>query len=552
MSRKNRIHGVGSYNFATVNFIDSQFLLASPVLKLAFCLLLLRLVAALGNVLVGFFVQSNHVHLVFFIPPRPGEVSDDELLQASAVIRGENHRDHLAFVDAMSDPARQSGARERALAMRNNLPCMMQALDQRMARLIHDINGSTGRAIDDRYHNAVLSKAAALRAVRYSCLNGVRAGLETVPGQIPFSIYGLAMRGVEGARECIHFLMGGNDAEHSLRLFEISMAEAGSVPVAGKRTLTEAEAQVLIDGRNDCARTHPLDAGARLDGLVCPPPFRPRNGHEPIASDGLSATADGDLDATPSFLEYLERGQFVGERDFVLDQARAHYGSADPRRLVCIDPSADLWCYNKPSMKRLKAERAKALADQARASADLQAQGRQHKEAARQARRANREQKRLQRQSKPAAQQESISASTATGPAESVPPEAGIATCATASSATTSSSRKKPHPSTDPDTPPVANPPGTLNAARTAPPISDNPRRPAGAVTARQVSIWRRARDAFFRGQAYDPRDLPPILALFCPYAWRRGDGPRSDNPMDARSHPLDFPLLRNLPARAA
>ena len=40
MSRKNRIHGVGSYNFATVNFIDSQFLLASPVLKLAFCLLL--------------------------------------------------------------------------------------------------------------------------------------------------------------------------------------------------------------------------------------------------------------------------------------------------------------------------------------------------------------------------------------------------------------------------------------------------------------------------------------------------------------------------------
>ena len=395
MSRKKRIHGVGRFNFATVTLINSQFLLASPVLKLAFCTLLLRLVAAFGNSLVGFFIQSNHFHLVFFIPPRPDAVDDEELLQASATLRGENHRDHLAFVDAMADPARRPGAREQALAMRNNLPCLMKAINQRLARFIHDIDGSTGRTVDDRYHNAVLSKAAALHAVRYSCLNGVRAGLETVPGQIPFSIYGLAMRGIEGARECIHFLMGGDDAAHSLRLFEISMAEAGSVPVPGKRTLTDAEARVLLDGRNDCARTHPLYADARLDGFVCPPPFRPANAHEPAR-----CLAADDLGAAPSLLEYLERGQFAGTREFVLEQARAHHGSADPRRLVCIDEAAGLWCYNKPSMKRLRAERTRALADEARVAADLQASSRRHKAAARQARRANREQKRLQRQSR--------------------------------------------------------------------------------------------------------------------------------------------------------
>ena len=339
------------------------------------------------------------------------------------------------------------------------------------------------------------------------------------------------MRGIEGVRECIHFLMGGNDAEHSLRLFEISMAEAGRDPVPGKRTLTEAEAQVLLDGCNDCARMHSLDAEARLDGLVCPPPFRPRNGHEP-ASD------QSDPDAIPSYLEYMERGQFVGSRDFVLEHARAHYGSADPRKLVCIDPSADLWCYNKPSMKRLRAERAKALVDQTRADAVLQSHARRNKAAAQQARRDNREQKRIQRQSKSRVQQDS-------------------ATCATASSTTTLSvdARRKSHPAIrrDPDMP-APNPPGTLNSShpRSVPPIIDKSRRPAGTVTARQVSIWRRARDAFFRSQAYDPRDLPPILALFCPYAWRSGDAPRSDNPVDARGHPLDFPLLRNLPQRAA
>ena len=80
----------------------------------------------------------------------------------------------------------------------------------------------------------------------------------------------------------------------------------------------------------------------------------------------------------------------------------------------------------------------------------------------------------------------------------------------------------------------------------------DKPRRPSGAVTATQVAIWRRARDAFFRGLAYDPCDLPPILALFCPYAYRRGDSPRSDNPLEADGHPLNFPLLRHLPAQDA
>ena len=196
-------------------------------------------------------------------------------------------------------------------------------------------------------------------------------------------------------------MMKGKDPAHSLRLFELRLAEAGRRVIPGKRQLTEEEARVLIEGRNDCARTHPVDFHARSGEAVCPPPVRPRNACEPLSDSGC----------VPMLHDYLRSGRFIGDREFVLEQARRVHGSADPGRLVVIDADADLYCYCRPDARRIARERARqALAD-ARERASLEAAARREAAAARKTCRAN---------SRPARPAAAVRRNTPTGPVTAI------------------------------------------------------------------------------------------------------------------------------------
>jgi REP element-mobilizing transposase RayT len=366
MSRYKRIHVRGSAVSVVVHFHHSIGCLTDAQ-KLAFERLAMHCTLGLGCVLLDFAVMGTHAHLVFFIPLPDDDISDEDLLHAAEVLNGKGSKAFRTFRRRMENLAMREGVRAKAIARRGNLSELMRAINQRFAEQLNKIFDVKGPAIEGRFHSAPVSPKALVPIVVYNTLNPARAGLESIPGQSPFTLYSFAKRDHPEALAGIHWLMQGEDEAHSLRILELRLAEAGQRLIPGKRALTAEEAQVLIDGRNDCGRTHPIDFEARADEAVCPPPTRPRNAHTPL--DGTNASQ-------PTFGDYIERGIFIGDRDFVLSSAQAEYGSADPDRVVAIDADADLYCYSRPDPERLAREHARQALSDARERADMEAEAR--------------------------------------------------------------------------------------------------------------------------------------------------------------------------------
>ena len=366
MSRYKRIHVQGSAVSVVVHFHHSIGCLTDAQ-KLAFERLAMHCTLGLGCVLLDFAVMGTHAHLVFFIPLPDDDISDEDLLHAAEVLNGKGSKAFRTFRRRMENLAMREGARAKAIARRGNLSELMRTINQRFAEQLNKIFDVKGPAIEGRFHSAPVSPKALVPIVVYNTLNPARAGLESIPGQSPFTLYSFAKRDHPEALAGIHWLMQGEDEAHSLRILELRLAEAGQRLIPGKRALTAEEAQVLIDGRNDCGRTHPIDFEARADEAVCPSPTRPRNAHTPL--DGANASQ-------PTFGDYIERGIFIGDRDFVLSSAQAEYGSADPDRVVAIDADADLYCYSRPDPERLAREHARQALSDARERAGLEARSR--------------------------------------------------------------------------------------------------------------------------------------------------------------------------------
>lgn len=534
MARKQPPRIRDAFHHVTINYHDGKAHLGTDAAKLAFTDALMRISLALGNVLAGFALMSNHVHAVFFIPARPKCVTDRELLEASALMRGENSDAHREFLRCMSDSSLRPEARRQAFARRNDLSELIKTVNERFGTFINRVTVSTGRTIDDRAHRSVLSPEAVRAVLLYDCLNPARAGMETVPGQYPFTIYALAKRGYACALECIHRIMGGADHRDSLRRFELDLAQEGQRVIPGKRALTPEEALVLIEDRNDCAVTHPLSDNPRLGQPICPPPVRPKpKGTSPSATGPVTPATEGLGDTTPTLHDYLERGEFIGPREFVLEQAAKHWGKANPKRLVLIDEAAGLYAYSKPRPERIARQRlAEAKAD-ALAQLAAEAEERRFRESAYEARRKNREERKEAKRERRQAELASGAGPACTGS----PPAGGPARGAPA----------EPTPrQTEPD-PDASGGDESADDTSDADGYEDDL---AGAVTARQVFVWSQAQEAFFQGRAYDPADLPPVLALIIPYAWRRS--PRRGHALEFRGKALDRPLLAHMKRRAA
>ena len=500
MSRKKRIRVRGATVSVVVHFHRALDLLTSAQ-KLAFGRLAMHCSVGLGCVLLDFAIMGTHAHLVFFIPEPDGDVSDEELVHAAELLCGEKSPAFRTFRSRMENPAMREGARAKAIARRCNLSELMRTINQRFAVELNKVFDAKGPAIEGRFHSAPVSREALVRVVVYNTLNPARAGLEAIPGQQPFTLYALAKRDLPEALAGIHWLMRGEDPRHSLRLFELRLAEAGQRRIPGKRTLTPEEAQVLIDDRNDCGRTHPIDFEARADEAVCPPPTRPRNAHEPIDASNASQ---------PTFGDYIERGLFIGDRDFVLASAQEAYGSADPDRLVAIDD--DLYCYSRPDPGRLARDHASEVLADARERASQEARARATKPS---------------RPSKTCAK-------TAPAPKGHHVPAAAVQAYNAGS---------------------VAHTPQATDSATVAPRKKRSeaaaPSRLRGPVTALHVFLWLRAQQSKASGVPHNPEEMPPALSLFIPYTWRDVDCPPSDNPLLARANPLDLPFLRYLPTAA-
>ena len=535
MARKTPPRVRGAYYHVSISYHDGKAHLGTDAAKLAFLDALMRITLAQGDALAGFALMSNHVHAVFFIPERPERVSDRELLEASALMRGENSDAHREFLRCMREPSLRPEARRQALARRNDLPELLKTINERFGSFINRATASTGRTIDDRAHRSILSPEAVRAVLLYDCLNPARAGMETVPGQYPFTIYAFAKRGYACALECIHRIMGGADHRDSLRRFELDLAQEGQCVIPGKRALTPEEALVLIEDRNDCARTHPLSDNPRLGQPICPPPVRPKpKGTTPSAKGPVTPATEGIGNTTPTLHDYLERGEFIGPREFVLEQAAKHWGKANPKRLVLIDEAAGLYAYSKPRPERIARQRlAEAKADALARMAE-EAEARRLRESVYEARRKNREDRKAAKRERRQAELASDSGPTCSGS----PPVGDPARGAPA----------EPRPSPEAD--PGSHESGCAGSADDTSDADDYEDDLAGAVTARQVFVWSQAQEAFFQGRAYDPADLPPVLALIIPYAWRRS--PRRGNALEFRGRALDRPLLAHMPRRAA
>ncbi len=256
-------------------------------------------------------------------------------------------------------------------------------------------------------------------------------------------------------------------------------------------------------------------------------------GTSPSATGPVTPATEGLGDTTPTLHDYLERGEFIGPREFVLEQAAKHWGKANPKRLVLIDEAAGLYAYSKPRPERIARQRlAEAKAD-ALAQLAAEAEERRFRESAYEARRKNREERKEAKRERRQAELASGAGPACTGS----PPAGGPARGAPA----------EPTPrQTEPD-PDASGGEGCADDASDADGYEDDL---AGAVTARQVFVWSQAQEAFFQGRTCDPADLPPVLALIIPYAWRRS--PRRGHALEFRGKALDRPLLAHMKRRAA
>lgn len=448
--------------FFTTSFICGQRLLMTDTEKLAYVDLVEK-VAAYSHVrLLDSTPMATHDHGIVLVSA-PADLADGEILADSEHLYGANSKRHLQLVARLDAPASRQAARDEELARKFDFSAFLKTLHEILAPMFNLILGRTGTMVDGPTHRTILDRQGFLRALVYCCLNPARAGLETLPGQIPTTCYGMALRGKAWARAAIMYATGASDFATALHIFEQHLARIGQEPIPGKRALTAEEAEILASGRNHPEVTHPVDWDAPLGAPVCPPPMRPA--FRPKASDTKPAA---------ELIDHLARGLFLGSLEHVKALAVEHLGKFSPRRLVALGDG--LFAYCRPSAKRLEAAaRLRHKTDHAHHEHidNLIATG---------------------VQAMPAAD---LDATLADESAESPPRDIEAA-----------------------PTEPTANMPVSPMTNGVAPHCTPP------AVTREQAGIWLGHVLGYYRTGDYDPAKLPPARALFRLLAYRRtGDG---------------------------
>ena len=327
--------------FFTTSFICGQRLLMTDTEKLAYVDLVEK-VAAYSHVrLLDSTPMATHDHGIVLVSA-PADLADGEILADSEHLYGANSKRHLQLVARLDAPASRQAARDEELARKFDFSEFLKTLHEILAPMLNLIHGRTGPIVDGPTHRTILDRNGVLHALVYCALNPARAGLETLPGQIPFTCYGMARRGKIWALDSIQYATGASDHASALRIFEQHLARIGQESIPGKRALTPGEAEILASGLNHPERTHPVDWDAAVGAPVCPPPVRP-----PFRSKAPSGKVEAEV------IDHLERGLFLGSLEHVKTLAIEHFKKFSKRRLVALGDG--LFAYCRSSAKRIGA-----------------------------------------------------------------------------------------------------------------------------------------------------------------------------------------------------
>ena len=209
--------------FFTTSFICGQKLLMTDAEKLAHVDLVEKVAAYSHIRLLDSTPMATHDHGIVLVP-EPHDLSDETLLADSAHLYGADSRRHLALASRLADPAMRQGARDEELARKFDFSAFLKTLHEILAPMFNLLLGRTGTMVDGPTHRTILDRQGFLRALVYCCLNPARAGLETLPGQIPTTCYGMALRGKAWARAAIMYATGASDFATALHIFEQHLA----------------------------------------------------------------------------------------------------------------------------------------------------------------------------------------------------------------------------------------------------------------------------------------------------------------------------------------
>jgi putative transposase len=191
--------GVDTVHHVVSRVCGREFLL-TDVEKEAFRGLLRRVAGFCGVEVITFALLDNHFHLLIEVPGKPGELSDEALLERARLLYGKERKGQALSMQRI-EAALRAGSEVRE-AMRGllmgrmaSLPMFMKILKQRYSVLFNRKYDRVGTLWEGRFRSVLVENTrVAVRAVAaYIDLNPVRACVVDDPKDYRFSGYGEAV-----------------------------------------------------------------------------------------------------------------------------------------------------------------------------------------------------------------------------------------------------------------------------------------------------------------------------------------------------------------------
>ena len=253
MARTARVKADGEAFYHTMSRITGQtFLLKDQEVKrdMLDCL---RRAAYFSGVEVGCFaIMDNHFHVAFRIPARdPGTVTEDEVLDRYAMIRGDGEAGRLKRkldrLAASGDVAACEAELDRLRVRMYDLSQFMKTFKEMFGLRFRKRHPHVGTIWGERFKSTHVENAEYLRiCAKYIDLNPVRAKIAKHADDYAWNTVGAAKRGDAFAKSCLAWLQSiflGDCPQQEWMLRRCPQIGAGKV--LGSRAFVEGEIKRL-------------------------------------------------------------------------------------------------------------------------------------------------------------------------------------------------------------------------------------------------------------------------------------------------------------------
>ena len=236
--------------FHVISRIVGRALILGEQEKSFFLNTLRRFEGFTGVEVLSLCIMDNHFHLLLFVPQKPEEIPDEEVIRRMRFIYPKEKM--AGFLEKFEEEEANgnAGYREKFLNDQRermyDLSGFVKEIKQRFSRWYNKNNDRTGTLWDSRFRSVVVegSENALLHVAAYIELNPVRAGIVGHPRDYRWCSYAMAVSGGKTAQAGIRKLISGRG-----NLLEWKAAMAAYSKYFEDRSYQQAHRRKAVDSK---------------------------------------------------------------------------------------------------------------------------------------------------------------------------------------------------------------------------------------------------------------------------------------------------------------